>query len=59
MKFQDAIKKSIKSFMNGKTPEAVGEVEDEGLYHTPEYFDEMEKDILGDLKDKESVDEDV
>ena len=59
MKFEDAVKKSIKEFMRGKTPEATGEMMEGGIFHTPEYFDEMEEDLLGDDKKEESVDEDV
>jgi len=60
MKFQDAVKKSIKSFMNGKNPEATGELGEEGIYHTTEYFDELEEEMLGDVKDKkDGVDEEA
>tara|TARA_R110000796_G_scaffold238810_2_gene359281 strand:+ start:282 stop:461 length:180 start_codon:yes stop_codon:yes gene_type:complete len=59
MKFEDAVKKSIKAFMNGKTPQATDEMSEGGIFHTPAYFDEMEEDLLDDDKKEESVDEDV
>lgn len=59
MKFEDAVKKSIKAFMQGKTPNATDEMADDGIFHTPEYFDELEEKILGEVKEEESVDEDV
>jgi len=59
MKFEDAVKKSIKAFMQGKTPRATDEMSEGGIFHTPEYFDELEEMILGEVKEEESVDEDV
>ncbi len=59
MKFEDAVKKSIKEFMRGKTPSATNEMSEGGIFHTPEYFDELEEMILGEVKEEESVDEDV
>lgn len=46
--------------MNGKNPEATGELGEEGIYHTTEYFDELEEEMLGDVKDKkDGVDEEA
>jgi hypothetical protein len=59
MKFQDAVKKSIRNFMNGKMPSETSGMAEGEIFHTPEYFDEMEEDLLGDNKKKESADEDV
>ena len=59
MKFQDAVKKSIKSFMNGKTPAATGELNEDGVFHTPDYFDELEKEMLADDGKEEILDDDV
>ncbi len=50
MKFEDAVKKSIKAFMQGKTPSATDEMAEGGIFHTPEYFDEWEEKILGEVK---------
>jgi hypothetical protein len=45
MKFEDAIKKSIRSFMDGNMPKGMMEqMESEPMY-TPEYYDELEKDM--------------
>jgi hypothetical protein len=59
MKFEDAVKKSIKNFMQGKLPISTNELIEDGIFHTPEYFDELEESILGEVKEEESVDEDV
>tara|TARA_B110000259_G_C13683510_1_gene269314 strand:+ start:131 stop:310 length:180 start_codon:yes stop_codon:yes gene_type:complete len=59
MKFQDAVKKSIKAFMNGKTPQATDEMSEGGIFHTPAYFDELEEQMLSDDGNEEILDEDV
>ena len=59
MKFEDAVKKSIKNFMQGKLPTSTNELTEDGIFHTPEYFDELEESILGEVTEEESVDEDV
>ena len=59
MKFEDAVKKSIKAFMNGKTPAATNDLGEEGIFHTPDYFDELEEQMMGDDKKKETVDEEA
>ena len=59
MKFEDAVKKSIKNFMQGKLPSSTNELTEDGIFHTPEYFDDLEETILGEAKEEESVDEDV
>jgi len=59
MKFQDAVKKSIKAFMNGKSPQATDEMNEGGIFHTPAYFDELEEQMLSDDGKEEIVDEDV
>jgi len=48
MKFEDAVKKSVKSFMEGKMPEATGELMSDGIFHTPEYFDDLEAELMDD-----------
>jgi len=47
MKFEDAVKKSVKAFMNGQMPEATGALVTDGIFHTPEYFDDLEAEIMG------------
>ena len=59
MKFQDAVKKSIKAFMNGKSPQATDEMSEGGIFHTPAYFDELEEQMLSDDGKEEIVNEDV
>jgi len=48
MQYRDVVKKSIVSFMDGKMPEKTAEVKGGELRYTPEYFDDLEKRILGD-----------
>jgi len=45
MKFEDAVKKSVKAFMAGKMPRATNELIEGGIFYTPEYFDELEADL--------------
>jgi len=54
MKFEDAIEKSIKSFLNGNLPEELMRVQDNPVLFTPEYMDDLEID----LADMEPEDED-
>lgn len=56
MKFEDAVKKSIKAFMNGKSPAATSDVGEQAIFHTPAYFDELEEQMLGDDMKEESDD---
>jgi len=57
MKFEDAIAKSIKNFMQGKVPPATSDEAEGGLFYTPEYFDQLEEALLGTpAKDKDDVD---
>ena len=46
MQFQDAVKKSIKTFVAGNMPKALMELKaEEGLMFTPDYFDELEESL--------------
>tara|TARA_B110000037_G_C17008106_1_gene460100 strand:- start:310 stop:489 length:180 start_codon:yes stop_codon:yes gene_type:complete len=56
MKFEDAVKKSIRAFMNGKSPAATSDVGEEAIFHSPAYFDELEEQMLGDDMKEESDD---
>lgn len=58
MKFEDAIEKSIKAFLDGKLPEELVKVQDGEILYTPEYMDEMEEDF-SDLDLEDEVEEDV
>jgi len=46
MKFEDAVKKSIKGFLAGKSAEKTSENAEGGLYYTQEFFDEFEEKFL-------------
>jgi hypothetical protein len=66
MKFEDAVKKSVKQFLAGKMPEATNKLVEGGIFFTPDYFDELEAELAEDepkakksKKKKESVDGDV
>ena len=53
MKFEDAVQKSIKSFMNGTLPSEMENLNEQGLFYSPDYFDELEDSLLEDApKDK-------
>ena len=41
MKFDDAIKKSIKAFIGGKLPQQLIEAQGKEIIYTPEYLDEL------------------
>jgi len=45
MKFGDAVKSSITSFLDGKMPESMINETGEEIIFTPEYFDKMEADL--------------
>lgn len=57
MTFDEAVKKSIKVFLKGKMPMKTGELREDGLFYRPEFFDELEKELLDEptksKKDKE------
>ena len=57
MKFEDAVKKSIKDFMKGKMPQITSELAGDDLFHTPEYFDELEEELLGEVSEEDMPDE--
>ena len=42
MKFDDAVKRSIKAFLDGRLPIALIEAQGKDLIYTPEYLDELE-----------------
>jgi hypothetical protein len=52
MDYDDVIRKSIKKFMSGVMPEETARMKDSGLMYTPAYFDDLEKEFLGDTKPK-------
>ena len=42
MKFDVAIKRSIKAFLDGRLPDALIEAQGKDLIYTPDYLDELE-----------------
>ena len=57
MTFDEAVKKSIKVFMQGKMPMKTGELKEDGLFYTPDYFDELEADLLDEPTDSKKAKE--
>jgi len=63
MKFEQAVKKSIKDFLAGKVPANLMRQSEDGLIYTPEYLDKIEEQMLDAPADtkkknkKETVDE--
>jgi hypothetical protein len=60
MKFGDAVRRSIASFIDGKLPEQMFDaIEAEEIIYTPQYFDELEAEQAKDLDEPvEEEDED-
>jgi len=46
MKFEDAVKKSIKGFLAGKSADKTSEDAEGGIYYTQAFFDEFEEKFL-------------
>tara|TARA_R110000851_G_scaffold13149_3_gene45102 strand:+ start:314 stop:508 length:195 start_codon:yes stop_codon:yes gene_type:complete len=57
MTFDEAVKKSIKVFLQGKMPMNTGKLKEEGLFYTPQYFDELEGDLLDEPTDSKKAKE--
>lgn len=55
MKFEDAVKKSVKAFMEGKMPEETGALVSDGIFHTPEYFDDLEAEMTGEKPEEKKA----
>ena len=47
MTFEQAVRKAIKAYMDGKDPTALIETMGEELKYNRQYFDETEKELLG------------
>jgi len=45
MNFQDAVRKSIKNFFDGKMPKNLTEVSEGEIVFTPEWFDGFEESL--------------
>lgn len=59
MKFEDAIEKSIKSFLKGNLPDEIMKVQDSPVIYTPDYMDELETDLADMEPEAEDEVEDV
>ena len=59
MKFEDAIEKSIKSFLKGRTPEELMKVQGDPVIYTPDYMNELEEDLADMEPEDENEVEDV
>ena len=55
MKFDVAIKRSIKAFLDGRLPTALVEAQGKDLIYTPKYLDELEASFA---EEPEAEDED-
>lgn len=42
MKFDEAVKRSIQAFLDGRLPSSLIEAQGKDLLYTPEYLDELE-----------------
>lgn len=56
MKFEDAIAKSIKSFLDGKIPENLNKAKEGGIKYTPEYMDAFAEELAA-TKPQENADD--
>ena len=45
MTFQDAVRKSIKNFLDGKMPKNLLDAKEGEVVYTPEYFDGFEESL--------------
>lgn len=51
MTFDEAVKKSIKVFVKGTMPMKTSELVEDGLLYTPDFFDQMEEELLDEPTD--------
>jgi len=58
MQYDEIVRQSVKAFKKGRLPEQISSRKEEGLKYTPEYFDQLEEDLLGnDTTPEEDTDE--
>jgi len=58
MEYRDVVRQSIKSFLEGERPQQIEALKEEGLKYTPEYFDDLEKELLGEEAESKDDKED-
>lgn len=57
MTFDEAVKKSIKVFVKGIMPMKTSELVEDGLLYTPDFFDQMEEELLDEPTDSKMAKE--
>jgi hypothetical protein len=57
MTFDEAVKKSIKVFVKGTMPMKTSELVEDGLLYTPDFFDQMEEELLDEPTDSKMAKE--
>lgn len=55
MNYQDVVMQSIRSFMDGVVPEQTAGLKEGGLKYTPQFFDDLEKEIAEGKLDPEEI----
>jgi hypothetical protein len=58
MTFEEAVRKSIRAFMKGEMPTSLIEASGGKLRYDQKFFDDLEKDILGEGKKSKKKEED-
>ena len=53
MTFDEAVKKSIKQFMAGKLLTETSKLKEDGIFYSPEFFDDLEEELLNEDPDTE------
>ena len=53
MKFEHAVVKSVKRFLDGKMPINSNGLKEGGLIYTPDYFDQLEEQLVGKVEKEE------
>lgn len=59
MTFEEAIVVSVRKYYQGKMPEELMGVKDGEMKYTPEYFDELEEELLNPKKKSKETEEDL
>jgi hypothetical protein len=53
MKFEDAVLKSVKLFLDGKMPTKTAELKEDGRIYTPDYFNDLEEKLVGKVTEED------
>lgn len=53
MTFDEAVKKSIKQFMAGKLLTETAKLKEDGIFYSPDFFDDLEEELLNEDPDTE------